>query len=402
VKKVSYTKILKAKEEPIRAIYISSYIPEKCGIATFTKDLTSTINVLNPDYPAEIVAVHDDDLELDYPWEVKFKISQTNLENYHYASNYINQSSADIVNLQHEFGLFGGVDGDYILPMLDSLNKPIVTNFHTIQPEPTEHQKYIMKRIINKSEAVIAMTNISKKILKDVYGCPERKAVVIYHGVPDFTFNDKHRYRKLLKIKSDHVLLMSGLLGPDKGIDYVIEAMPAILRKFPDTKFYVLGETHPNLIKDKKDEYREKLERMVKKLKLEDSVVFINKYLTLDELVKYYKAADVFFTPHLNPQQPTSGTLSYALGAGKVCISTPYNYAKEVLDNDNGILIPFRDSKSISEAVTDVFSDPGLKLKYEKNAYRLGKQMQWPRVAQSYLNLFRAVLNKKQNENTEI
>jgi polysaccharide biosynthesis protein PslF len=400
--KRNYTDILNAKEREIRAIYISSYIPDRCGIATFTKDLSSAINVLNPVTPAEIVAVHEEDESFDYPWEVKFRIKKNNISDYSAAEHYIYQSSADIVNLQHEFGLFGGVDGEYILPMIDRFDKPLVTNFHSILPEPDEHKKHLMRRIIDRSDAVIAMTNISRQLLIDVYGCDEDKAVVIYHGVPNFTFKeDLTPYKKKLGITSKYMLMMSGLLGPGKGIEYVIEAMPKILSKFPDTQFFVIGQTHPDHIKDQKDVYREKLESMVKLNKLENNVIFINKYLSLEELKEYYEAADVFLTPHLDPQQPTSGTLSYALGAGNLCISTPYNYAKEVLADGQGIIVPFHKSEPIADEVIKHFSSPELMNTVRRNGYKLGKMMQWPRVARRYIDLFNLVLEGRASEHEE-
>ncbi|MEI7603527.1 MAG: glycosyltransferase [bacterium] len=390
-KKVNYTSFLNEKEKAVRSIYISSYIPRKCGIATFTKDLTNAINHQNPEAIAEIIALNDNGENYDYPWEVKYRISQNNPEDYISACNYINQSSADIVNLQHEFGLFGGVDGDYILPMIDMLEKKLVSCFHSILQEPDEHKKYIIKRIIEKSEAVIAMSENSRQILINVYDCPEEKAVLIYHGVPDFTFEDTIKYKERLNIETERMLLMSGLLGPGKGIEYVINSMPKIIEIFPNTKFYIVGQTHPSLLRSEKEAYREKLQEIIEELNLSNNIIFINKYLTLEELKDYYLAADIFLTPHLDPQQPTSGTLAYALGAGKICISTPYNYAKEMLANGTGIIVQFKNSDDISKSVIEVFSDNALYNKYRNSSFQLGKQMQWPRVARRNLNLFRFI-----------
>ena len=385
--------LLNEKEKSIRAIYVSSYIPRRCGIATYTKDLTSAINSLNPESLAEIIAMNDVDESYDFPWEVKLRINQNNNDDYIAAAHYINQSSADVVNLQHEFGLYGGVSGDYILPMIDMINKPIVSCFHSILPAPDSHQQYIIGRLIEASEAVVAMTHISKQILKDVYNCPDEKSVVIYHGVPDFEYNSMSKYKNKLGIETDSMLLMSGLIGPGKGIEFVIEAMIEIVKEHPHVKFYVLGQSHPSLIKGKKDEYREFLTNLVANNNLQDNVIFENRYLDLEELISYYKAADIFLTPHLDPQQPTSGTLAYALGAGKICISTPYNYAKEVLANKNGFLVPFRDSKSIADIVKNAVDKPQEMEEYKKNAYQLGKKMQWPRIAKQYLDLFKIVKN---------
>ncbi len=389
--KFAINRQLDREEKPIKAIYISSYIPRKCGIATFTKDLTTAVNNLNPRALAEIIALTDEGQQYEYPWEVKVRIHQNNPQDYMMAAHYINQSSADVVNLQHEYGLFGGVDGDYILPMLDSITKPIVTNFHTIQPNPDEHKKYIMKRIVEKSAAVLAMTQSTRQILRDVYGCDIDKSVVIHHGVPDFSFNHVEKFKKRLNIKAKNMILVSGLISPGKGIQYVVEAMPEIIKNFPETELYIVGETHPVLKRNEGEKYRESLEALAQKLNVSDNVKFVNKYLDLDELIEFYKAADIFITPHIDRQQPTSGTLSYALGAGNVAMSTPYNYATEVLANDVGIFVDFENAKSISDNINKVLGDPELMKMYKTNAYKLGRLMTWPSVAQRYLNLFKLV-----------
>lgn len=407
INNIGINRQLDREEKPINAIYISSYIPRKCGIATFTKDLTTAINNINPRAFSEIIAITDEGQTYEYPWEVKIRINQNDPQDYNMAAHYINQSGADVINLQHEFGLFGGVDGDYILPMLDSLTKPVITNFHTILPDPDEHKKYIMKRIIDKSAAVIAMTQNTRLLLRDVYGCPLEKTAVIHHGVPDFSFNHSSKYKKLLGIQAKHMIFTSGLISPGKGLQYVIDAMPDIVKEFPETLLYIVGETHPILLRTEGEKYRQSLESLVEKHKLENNVVFINKYLTLDELIEYYKAADIFITAHIDPQQPTSGTLAYALGAGNVCISTPYNFAQEVLANDIGILVDFNDSKSITSSVLTVFKDHKLLDTYKNKAYKLGRLMTWPSISARYLNLFKIIIDKKaydissQNDSSE-
>lgn len=399
-KNVGINRVLDREEKPIRAIYISSYIPRKCGIATFTKDLTTATNILNPRALAEIIALTDEGQDYEYPWEVKLRIHQNNPQDYMMAAQYINQSGADVVNLQHEFGLFGGVDGDYILPLLDSITKPIITNFHTIQPNPDDHKKYIMKRIVEKSSAVIAMTQSTRQVLRDVYDCPLEKSAVIHHGVPDFSFNHTDRYKRLLNITAKNMMLVSGLISPSKGFQYIIEAMPEIIKKFPETQLYIVGETHPVLKRTEGEKYRESLEAIVTKHNLHDNVKFINKYLDLEELIEFYKAADIFLTAHTDRQQPTSGTLSYALGAGNVCMSTPYNYAQEVLANDVGMFLEFDDSKSISGSVIKVLEDPQLMMNYKKKAYEFGRLMTWPSVGARYLNLFRLIVDQYEYEHT--
>lgn len=389
----NFVAALALQQQPVKAIYISSYIPRKCGIATFTKHLTTAINNLNPRALAEIVAVTDNGQEYDYPWEVKMRIGQNAVPDYSTAAHYINQSSTDVVNLQHEFGLFGGVDGDYVLPLLDSINKPIITNFHTILPEPDEHKAYIMRRIIDKSVAVIAMTNSSRQTLIDVYGCPPEKAVMIYHGVPDFTFNNIDVHQKYLHIKNaDPMILTTGLLGPGKGLEYVIDAMADVVKALPKAKLYIVGQTHPHILLEHGESYRDGLKARIRKLKLQRSVVFVHRYLDDEEFKRYYQAADFFVTAYPNIQQPTSGTLAYGLGAGKICISTPYHYAREVLGDDAGILVPPRNSSAMAKAIVQTWQKPEVRQGYRQRAYRIGRQMTWPNIGLSYIDLFRQIL----------
>ncbi len=387
--------ILEEVSKPIRAIFIGSYIPMKCGIATFTKDIVNAINNQNPEALAEIIVSDDGMSEYSFPWETKYRIMKEDASTYIETAHYINQSSAEIICIEHEFGIYGGNDGEYILPMIDMINTPIVTCFHTILTNPTDQERYIMRRLIEASSAVVAMSMDSRQLLIDVYGCTPDKAVLIHHGVPDFALTNTKKYKKKLKIDADTMLLMSGLLGPDKGIEYVIEALPSIVKDNKNVKFYILGQTHPGVLRTSGEAYRESLIKLADELKVSENVVFINKYLSLERLMEYYKAGDIFLTPHLNAQQPTSGTLAYALGAGKVCISTPYVYAKEMLDHHTGILVPFRESIPIADAVNTVLSDSELFNKYRETAYSKGKKMQWPRIASKYLNLFRLIIDSK-------
>lgn len=382
---------LAGKQTPVKVIYIASYIPRRCGIATFTKDLTTAVNDLNPSALAEIAALNDGMQDYDFPWEVKFRISQHNAQDYSLAANYINQSSADIINLQHEFGLFGGVDGDYILPLLDSIEKPLVTTFHTILPEPDPHKKYIMERIINRSSAVVAMTESSRQILIDVYDCPLEKAIVIHHGVPDFNFNGISSHKKRLRIKADPMILTAGLLGPGKGLEFVIDSMPHIVKAFPKARLYIVGQTHPHILHREGEKYRSSLKQRIRNLGIARNVSFINRYVQTEELRRYYMAADFFVTAYPNVQQPTSGTLAWALGAGKICISTPYHYAKEMLSNNAGILVPTHDSQAIAEAVIATCQNSTERLSMRQEAYKKGRQMTWANTGLKYLNLFQII-----------
>ncbi len=388
---------LARKQQPVKVIYISSYTPRKCGIATFTKDLTTAINSQNPHALAEIVAVLDD-LEYDYPWEVKFRINQHNAHDYSAAAHYISQSSADVVNLQHEFGLFGGVDGDYLLPLLDSIDKLLVTNFHTILPEPDEHKVYIMRRIIERSAACIAMTETSRRALVSVYGCPEEKAILIGHGVPDFTFNQIAMHKKKLRITANPMLLISGLIGPSKGIEHVIDALPAIVKVIPAAKLYIVGQTHPHILKREGEGYREALVQRLKKLHIARSVRFVNRYLDDIELRRYFLATDFFITAYPNMQQPTSGMLAWGVAAGKTNIATPYHHAREFLADDVGIIVEPDSPDAIANAVITTWQDEQKMLSYRRKAYAKGRQVTWPNVGSKYLDLFKLIVMQSKGQ----
>jgi len=385
-----YLKNLELEERLVRAIYVASYIPRKCGIATFTKDLTNAINTLNPRGLAEIMALNNDGY--DYPWEVKYRINQDDLRTYIGASDYINESSAEIVCLQHEFGLFGGKDGEYAISFLERIKKPTVTTFHTVKDNPTPTQKEIIKRISSLSSAVIVMIESIADRLVNTYQVNKKKIVFIPHGVPDVPFGATEYFKRQQKLKGKFVLGSINLLSENKGIEFAIEAVPEIVKKIPNFVYLVIGETHPVVKAKKGEEYRKKIEKLVRKLKIGKHVKFINTYLPLEELVNYLRALDIYITPYLDPGQVASGTLSYAVGAGKACISTPYIYAQEVLDQDRGVLVPFRDSQSIAESIIKIHSDQKFKNQIERKAYDYGRIMTWPSVGLQYLDLFRLIL----------
>lgn len=386
--------ILDTQQSTIRTIFVSSYIPRKCGLATFTKDLTNALNDLNSESLAEIIAINDGEKDLEYPWEVKYKIHQHKYDSYYQAAEYVNQSSADVVCLQHEFGLFGGEAGEHIFAFLRNINKPIVTIFHTILAEPTDIQRATLQRLGEISDSVVAMIPDAKERLERDYNIDRDKVVIIHHGVSDQKKSD--HVNIIADYKSRPILLMSGLISENKGIEYVVNALPEIVKKIPNVLFIVAGQTHPEILKQKGEKYRNKLKTLAKKLGVSKNVKFINKYLELQDLLKLYEKCDVYLTPHTDPQQITSGTLAYALGMGKACISTGYPYAKEMLANGRGIIVDFKSSHQIGDAVLEILQNPILKAKLEDEAYILGRKMRWPRVAERYLNLFRYISLKDQ------
>ncbi len=394
------TKTLEEQHKTVKAIYMSSYIPRKCGIATFTKDLTNAVNALNPLALSEILAVNDPlapNGSYDYPWEVKYRITQDDLEGYFKAADYVNSSSAEIVCLQHEFGLFGGKDGEYILEFLKKVKKRVVTTLHTTPEIPNANQKRIIREIFRYSDAVVVMIEPVVERLLTVYKIPKNKIAIIHHGVPDIPFGGTEHFKRITRLKGKTVMSAINLISENKGLEYAIAAVPEIIKQFPEFVFLIIGETHPVVKKRFGEKYRRKLESLVKEHKLENHVKFINKYLSLEDLIDYLRATDIYVTPYLDPQQIASGTLSYAVGAGKVSISTPYLYAHEVLNHKRGVIVPFRDSTAISKATIKILKDRSYRESLEREAYKFGRLMTWSSVALAYFDLFNLVLKKRKS-----
>ncbi|MEX1998000.1 MAG: glycosyltransferase family 4 protein [Candidatus Andersenbacteria bacterium] len=389
----NFEQALNLQQQPLNVIYISSYIPRKCGIATYTKDLTNAINLLNSYSLAEILVINDPDDTIEYPWEAKFKMTDNELGSYLAAAEYVNQSRADLVSLQHEFGLFGGEGGEYIVHFVEALERPLITTFHTIVENSQTKYGEILKRIAAKSQAIVVMMeNVAQKLVQN-YGIPREKIVVIPHGVPDLPFNSVEGHKKKRQLTDRLVLGNINLLSPNKGIEYALEAVALIAQKNPRVLYTVIGQTHPNLLRSEGEQYRNYLKKRARELGIKNNVRFVNSYLPLKELIDWLKTLDIYITPYLDPEQVTSGALAYAIGAGKACISTPYIYAREVLADERGIIVPFKDPHAIAAAVIDLWQHPDKRQRIEKKAYQYGRLMTWPNVAQSHLNLFRTVLN---------
>ena len=384
-------KLLTSKSKEIRVIYLSSYIPRKCGIATYTKDLTNAINLLNPHALAEIMATTRLKERINYPWEVKYIIKQEELHTYLEAANYINQSGTDIISLQHEYGLYGSQCGEYIIPFVESLKKPLVTTLHTVPDDSNSREGAILKRLIKKSDAVVVMMEKIKEKLVNKYSAPREKIIVIPHGTLDLPFASTDTYKKKKQLSERIILGNINLLSPTKGIEYALDAVATIAKKYPNVLYLVIGQTHPVFLQTKGEEYRNFLKKEIKRLKIEKNVRFINRYLTLDELIGWLKTIDFYVTPYLDPQQAASGALAYAVGAGKCCISTPYLYAKEVLDNNKGILVPFQDADSIASAVIELWENQDKKEKISQKAYDCGRLMTWSNIGLQYLDLFKTI-----------
>jgi len=363
-------------------------VPRKCGIATYTKDLTKAINLINPYSRAEIFALVKPEDNIDYPPVVKFKINQNKIDSYIKASHRINRSRADLVVLEHEFGLYGGEFGEYIIKLLELLKKPLIITAHTIPDDVSKGYGLVLKDVIKFAEKVIVMMPQSLDKLIKEYHYPIEKIEIIPHGVPDIPLEPNDRYKKKKGLEDRLILGNINLLSEIKGLEYTLEALGDIKRQFPNVLYLIIGQTHPVVLQTAGEKYRQFLKEKIKFYNLDKNVKFINKYLSLNELVDWLKAIDIYITPYLDPQQSASGALAYAVGAGKVCISTPYLYAKEVLANGRGVIVPFRDPQAIANAVIGIFKDPAKKSRLEKDTYKFGRLMTWYNIALQHLTLF--------------
>lgn len=389
---VTKTRIFKPTEYSIykpKICFLSTYVPKPCGIATFTHDLLRHIDNYNILIPSRVIAINGKNEEYDYPEEVVKIIEMDKIDDYREASDFVNNSDIEILSIQHEYGIFGGEYGEYLLEFLSNLKKPCVTTLHTVLPNPTQKMREIVRKISEKSSSIVVMTNLGRELLKEFYGISKRKIELIYHGVPFFYLRPTDYFKEKINLKDKIVLSTFGLLSRGKGLEYVIYALPKILEEFPNVVYLIIGATHPNVVRNEGESYREFLMKEAERLGVKDNVIFVNKFLPINELLEYLGATDIYITPYLNPGQITSGTLSYAIGCGKACISTPYLYAKDIFeDGKRGILVNFRDPEGISESVLYLLKNPEKKKQIERESYKLGQKMRWEKVAWDYLTLF--------------
>jgi glycosyltransferase involved in cell wall biosynthesis len=368
--------------------FVGDHLPRKCGIATFTSDLLAAVAAAHPQSQCFCVSVNDIKGGYDYPEVVRFEIDEQDLSSYLRAADFLNISNVDIVCLQHEFGIFGGPAGGHILAFLRELRMPVVTTLHTILREPRPDQRRVMQELISLSTRLVVMVERGRQMLQDIYHAPPAKIDLIAHGIPDVGFVDPTYFKDQFGVEGKVVLLTFGLLSPNKGIEYMLNALPQILAEFPDVVYIVLGATHPNELREHGEAYRVSLEILAKKNKVEKNVIFYNDFVDLENLKAFIGAADLYITPYLNEAQITSGTLAYTFGAGKAVISTPYWHAAELLAEDRGVLVPFGDAPAIAREVMDLLRDDTRRHAMRKNAYRIGREMVWSNVAQLYMRSF--------------
>ncbi len=373
---------------PTRIAFVGNYLPRECGIATFTTDLC---NALTDEYGQGrlfAIPVNDPDSSYKYPEQVRLELEQEDLASYERAAEFLNFNGNDLVCLQHEYGIFGGAAGRYILALLRKLKMPLVTTLHTVLREPDANQRIVLEEIAQLSDRLVVMSELAAQLLRDVYAVPAGKIDVIPHGVPDLPFMDPNYFKDKFGTEGKSVLLTFGLLSPNKGIENVIRALPAILKHHPNVVYIVSGVTHPHIRRREGERYRESLQALAEQLGVSDQLILNNRFVSAEELVEHVGAADIYITPYRQEAQIVSGTLAIALGAGKAIISTPYWHAKELLADKRGVLVPFENPEAISRAVLALLENDAERHAMRKRAYLHSRGTTWPKTAKAYMASF--------------
>lgn len=376
----------------VRTYFIGTYPPRECGIATFTSDLRQAVAAVDASRQTSVIALTHGAVPTVYPPEVVFEIQQDQLRDYRLAAEYINFSGADVVCLQHEFGIFGGAEGRYVIELLAHLQRPVVTTLHTVlsAPSPALHEALV--QVAQLSAHLVVLNSKAIPLLRDVYGIPEEKVTLIPHGVPDVPFVDPNYYKDTFGVEGRLVLLTFGLLSRNKGIELMLAALPEVVRAHPEVIYIVLGATHPEVKRHDGEEYRLALQRQVRSLGLHNHVLFYDRYVAFDELCEFIGACDIYVTPYQAREQIVSGTLAYAVGMGKAVVSTPYLYAEELLADGRGRLVGFRDPRGLAATLNELIDNELARHQMRKRAYAYGRQMLWREVGARYVALFEQVL----------
>lgn len=373
-----------------RVAFIGNHVPRRCGIATFTADTRNAVAERGCDCVA--VAVNDRPEGYDYPDAVRFTIEQNDIATYRRAAQYLNIQGPDVVSLQHEFGIFGGPAGSHVLALLSELRAPVVTTLHTVLKDPTQDQRRVLKQIAALSDRVIVMSRRGEAFLRDIYGIDRERIDFIHHGIPDMPFADPNFHKDTFGTAGRTVLMTFGLLSPGKGIEHVIRALPLIRERVPDAIYHIVGATHPNLVREQGEAYRESLQQLAGELGVCEALRFDDRFVETDELVRMIGTADIYVTPYLNEAQITSGSLAWAVGAGKPVISTPFWHAQELLADERGVLVPFGDPPAIARAAIELLDDDANRHAMRKRAYTFGRDMTWSSVSRRYCESFQQAL----------
>jgi glycosyltransferase involved in cell wall biosynthesis len=367
---------------------IGSYPPRQCGIATFTADLATAIADNDPDIDCIIVAMNDRREGYAYPNAVKLQLSQDKLSEYRQAADFLNLRNLDAICLQHEYGIFGGQRGSFIIELAQNLKSPLITTLHTVLRDPLADERKIINQLAELSASLVVLSQCAADFLRDIYEVPESKITLIHHGIPDVPFLDPDPCKDKLGASDKTIILTFGLLSPGKGIEFVIDALPTIISSHPDVIYYVVGATHPHCKAESGEDYRLSLHHRAKELGVGDNIVFLDRFLERDELIEIIRAADIYVTPYLNEAQVVSGTLAYAVGAGKAIVSTPYWHAQEMLADGRGRLVPFKDSGALSQEINKLLDFPEERLRMRRDAYEYARPMVMKEMGRRYLALF--------------
>jgi glycosyltransferase involved in cell wall biosynthesis len=373
-----------------RVACLSTYPPRECGIAAFTKDLLDAADELKGFKPSVVIALNEKETIYNYDRRVKWQIERDRVEDYKKAAVSVNSSDVNLVNIQHEFGLFGGEHGDYLDHFLDNIEKPVVTTLHTVQPDFDSKAQAVLSSLTAKSAAIVVIARLAIEILRN-QGIACNKLVVIPHGCPEIQFVSSESVKASLGLKDRFVLSSFGLISRGKGLEYAIRALPSVVSREPRIIYLIIGETHPEVRKAEGESYRKRLMKLVEDLHLEQHVRFHNRFLSKRELIKYLQATDIYLTPYISPNQISSGTLTYALGAGRAVVSTPYLHAQETLANGRGLFCKFKDANSIAECIERLL-DRKLRKTIQGKAYKYSRRFVWSRVATDYLDLFKQTI----------
>jgi glycosyltransferase involved in cell wall biosynthesis len=374
---------------PIRRIaFIGNSLPRRCGIATFTTHLQQAVAASYPALETSIVAMTDHGQVYDFPAAVALQIEADDIDAYARAANFLNAGRFDTVCLQHEFGIFGGEVGAHILVLLSGLTMPVVTTLHTVLADPTAVQRAVLNGVVEASSKIVVMAGKARELLRSVYHVPDDKIEVIPHGIPDVALVTPDAAKARVGFGGRSVILTFGLLSPNKGIEVMIDAMPSILQRRPDAVYVVLGATHPNLVRERGEAYRESLTARVRELGVEDHVVFLDQFVDQTTLLEFISMCDVYVTPYLNEAQMTSGTLAYSFGLGKPVVSTPYWHARELLADGRGVLVPFGNPAAIGNEIAALLTDDPRRQAMCERAYAVSRTMTWERTAERYISVF--------------
>ena len=383
----------------MKLTYISTYPPRECGLASFNRSLVNAVNAnsYEKDYTGletAVVAINAGDAdEYPYPPEVKYVIRQQVVQDYINAAGFINESDADACILQHEFGIFGGNSGIYVLSLINRLEKPLISIFHTVLERPTFEQKAILQNIAKRSDRIVVMGKIAIKLLNRIYNIPIDKICYLEHGAPNLEAPSNNPVKGDKLFKNRRILLTFGLISRNKGLETVIRALPQIVKNHPDVLYVILGTTHPGIVKNSGEEYRESLIELAEKLKVRDNIAFVNRFVPEDELINYLTAADIYISPYLNEAQITSGTLSYAMGAGAAVVATPYWHAKELLADGRGRLFDFKDEDGLATIINELLDDPQKLHQIKETAYNYGLSLRWPVIGRQYIEIIEDVIS---------